>query len=430
MAVSPGMFNYQLQSPRPALEADATDSASGEKIPCTIHAIVGKIKDGNEEHFLFSITVDSSNRPWHGVMHVPPADVSRTAQEQWDQLVRSQADEAQVRISLKPDVEPVACLTGIQPAEGQVYECHLEMTLRDRKYRAVCHVPQDDIDKGLLNRWIEPDELARDDGHVQTTPTETPTETATAPETPLPLASEAPYANPASLPLHECILDGPVEGSEEPDVFLLPLKVKSGSVMWNGLASVPDAIFIQATLRDIRLGIFPGIHQKHRECQAKLMEIAEEDGDEYIVNFKLSMAEPVADFNAICRIPQQQVAGKSLQPWLAKTGETIVQSLEEGPDPAVEEASKYNRTVRILGNLAIGERRSMAVRVEVWSWNGQTSIERSAKTMELTKREVGFRVRLRVKMMEKAYMYLSGWVHDEGSGGRFAEETPGELWED
>lgn len=228
------------------------------------------------------------------------------------------------------------------------------------------------------------------------------------------------------LPSHSCILDGNVVISEDPDTFLLPVKVKGGQNDWEGFCQIAAKDFGEEQQKAIRAGTFGIIDADQLKSEAKLLYIDKDD--EYAVVMKVTNRAQVYD--GACSVPKREIDGELLTAWLAKTGEMVLQSVEEGPDPEVEEANKYNRTVYILGNLAIGERRSMSVKVEIWSWDGKTALETSAKIIEHTKHDNEYWVRLRVKLAEKAYIYLAGWMHEGCFGGRFAEEAPGQLFVD
>lgn len=230
----------------------------------------------------------------------------------------------------------------------------------------------------------------------------------------------------ATLPRLRCTLDGKVEVSHDSAFFRLPLKARTDSGKMIGFCLMPITIFSEEQEKAIRSRRFPGVHRDHRECSAQMLHIEEEVKNEYIVAIKLSHAGQ--DFDGSLRLPNVDIYGELLEPWLAERGETILESVEEGPDREVEAANTHNRTVHIISSRTVGEQRSTAINVEIWSGDGKISVEVPAKIMESTKCGIGYRLRLRVKLAEESYIYLSGWVHADHKGGRFADEYPGQLF--
>ncbi|KAK4540877.1 hypothetical protein LTR36_008819 [Oleoguttula mirabilis] len=291
---------------------------------------------------------------------------------------------------------------------------------------------QDDVgESGTKQRKQEPDVIdrsgakkrktgpvvARADSHQEEDPAET---AESEPEAP------TAHSNPIDLPQLSCTLDGDVEVSPDPTLFRLQLKAATEHGDREGFCLIPADIFKPKQQEAIRSRKFAGLHREQLQCHAHVVRIDEEAEEDYVLAIKVTHVG--MEFDGGLRIPTLEIGRELLEEWLARRDEPLMESIEEGPDPVVEEANKYNRTVHIIGNLAIGERRGTAVKVEVWSWDGLTSLEVAAKIIESTKRGEGYRLRLRVKLAEKAFLYLSGWVHADMKGGRFAEELPGELF--
>ncbi|KAK5125144.1 hypothetical protein LTR85_000820 [Meristemomyces frigidus] len=171
------------------------------------------------------------------------------------------------------------------------------------------------------------------------------------------------YPKATTLARLQCELSREVEVCDDPTLFRVPLMATTEYGEREGFCLLPTESFRPPEQEAIRSRKYRGLHHDHLQCHATLVRIDEEAEDDYVVAIKVSYLGQELDGGL--RIPNLEICGELLSEWLATRGEAILESVEEGPNVDVEEANKYNRTVHIIGNMTIGERRSSAIRVEV-----------------------------------------------------------------
>lgn len=247
---------------------------------------------------------------------------------------------------------------------------------------------------------------------------------------PVPRSKPVSYAEAISLPPIPCTLDGTIEASADPRIYFVPLYTSIGASELSGYAMVPDTAIAASIKEDPRVRTPVRVPQQ-QPALLKSLEITEEDDDAFVIASKVKLGDSGnLEYDGVCKISQRDIPGELLQPWLATTSEAIMETMEAKLDPELEKQRQHVRSVRVLGQLALGARRGTSLRVEMRSLDGETSLEAAAKIVGNERDGIGYLIRLRVKMAEGTFMYLRGWVHAEALSGRFEEGTPGELAEE
>ncbi|KAF2765573.1 hypothetical protein EJ03DRAFT_385207 [Teratosphaeria nubilosa] len=248
------------------------------------------------------------------------------------------------------------------------------------------------------------------------------------------LIIDTTHKQPPLLPRHPCMLHGPAPRQDSGSVYYLGMDVTVGKTSHRGFCKINKSNIKPSSLQLLEQGDL--LEDEIRPCEARFVEIDSEDED--------------GDFAYFAVSTNVYWCGKAVQgkTWISKTDIDIkllnhydvvigkrlpvqesVEALSKH-ELRVEEANQRNRTVEILGQLPVGERKRLNVTVEVWSWDGETSMVCRAKIMEKKASAGGYHVALHVKVAEYVYIHLRGWVHANMCGGRFAEEFPGETFVD
>ncbi|KAH9836894.1 hypothetical protein Tdes44962_MAKER08419 [Teratosphaeria destructans] len=252
-----------------------------------------------------------------------------------------------------------------------------------------------------------------------------------------PAMSDNSHKQPPLLPRHPCMLEAPAVRKDSGPLYDLAMDVTVGKTSYAGNCKINKSDIEPSSLQLLEQG--KRLEEKFRPCEACFVEIHSEEDDEdgedspyFVVSTEVYWRGIVVP--GYTRISKTDIDINLLNHYDVVIGQRLpVQESVEIPSKhelRVEEANQRNRTVVILGQLPIGERKRLDVAVEVWSWDGSTSMECRARIMERRASAGGFHVALRVKMAEGMFIHLRGWMHAGTSGGRFAEEFPGETFVD